>query len=148
PLRSYAASGAFCALGLYGYFTGRMTILALLAYLPFALYWHAGARRQVAAGYAVLVATTAVLFLPQLPAILKDVSYFNRRANSVLIFTNDKRPALQVLLDSTLRQLRGFVLLDGGVQNNARYGPPGRPILDPIAGTLFFLGLIAGVLQF
>lgn len=147
-LRWFVLAGAFCALGLYGYFSGRFIVLALLAYLPFALRGQVLPRERLLRGYGVLLATTAVLFLPMLFTVVGDWARFNQRAVSAFILTNNSDAAPVALVKNTLEQLRGFVLLDPGVLHNPQYLPLGRTFLDPIAALLFLLGLIAGVVHF
>jgi DNA-binding beta-propeller fold protein YncE/4-amino-4-deoxy-L-arabinose transferase-like glycosyltransferase len=152
-LRWFALAGVFCALGWYGYFAGRFILVALLAYLPFALRWSGLPARRLVVGYGVLLGTAFLLYLPQIPVIIRRWDYFNRRVEAVFILNNLQGAPLVGLANHLLRQLRGFILLDGGVfdgtsQTLARYIPVGRPLLDPITGTLYVIGLVIGVARF
>ncbi|MBI4505897.1 MAG: NHL repeat-containing protein [Chloroflexi bacterium] len=149
-LRWFAVAGAAAALGLYGYFAGRLVLPALLAYAPCALRW-AGARwRRVLLGYAVLATTAVLLFLPQVPTIAERWEEFSRRTDAVDVL-RQPRPYLGettdfgVLRVQLQRTLAGFVVLDGELFANGRYGPVGQPPYDPATGALFALGVALGL---
>ncbi|MBI2322482.1 MAG: hypothetical protein HYU88_10480, partial [Chloroflexi bacterium] len=149
-LRWFAVAGAAAALGLYGYFAGRLVLPALLAYAPCALRW-AGARwRRVLLGYAVLATTAVLLFLPQVPTIAERWEEFSRRTDAVDVL-RQPRPYLGEMTDLGVlrvqlqRTLAGFVVLDGELFANGRYGPVGQPPYDPATGALFALGVALGL---
>lgn len=149
----YIAAGVAAALGLYGYFAGRLILVALLAYAPLAWWWAKGSRRTVISGYAVLVATSVVLFVPQVPAIIDNWEEFTLRTDTVFVL-NQPRPYhgqtsdAGVLFEQFERTARGFFFLDGEVFSNARYGPAGEPLYDRLTGALFLAGLILSVRRF
>lgn len=142
----WAFGGVACALGLYGYFSGRAILAAVLAFLPFALASNRAAWRRIVLGYAVLLVLCLALFAPEIPAIAKDWDYSTSRIRSVAI-TSVNLPYLGansmpgVLLAQVDRTIRAFLLADGTVINNARYYPIGRSIFDPLTALLFVLGL-------
>ena len=149
----YAAAGLFAALGLYGYASGRVIILAAAVYLPIALVHYPGERRRILRGYALLAAITFVLFAPQLETALDDWSRFNYRADAVSIFNtggeyrgDEGLPS--ILVHQVWRTIDGFFLMDSGfarVGLNTRYLPAGWAILDRLTMVLFWLGLIVSV---
>lgn len=149
-MRWFALAGVAAALGLYGYFAGRLILVALLAYAPLALWWAKGRRRTVLAGYAVVVLTAAMLFLPQAPSIREDRDVFNRRTDAVYIFNQD-RPYLGETTDFGIvkaqvsRNLKGFFLFDGDMFRSGRYGPKGETLYDPLTGVLLISGLVLGL---
>lgn len=148
-LRWFALAGLFAALGLYGYFAGRLIIVALCAYLPVAFWASRGYRRRVLAGYAVLVLVAVVLFLPQIPAITDDREFFNRRTDVVNVFTRSepymgRESNFDILLLQVERNLRGFFLFDGDMFVHGRYGPIGDTLLDPVTMFLLLTGMAIG----
>jgi 4-amino-4-deoxy-L-arabinose transferase-like glycosyltransferase len=151
-LRWFALAGLFAALGLYGYFAGRLIIVALCAYLPVALWASRGYRRTVLAGYAVLVLVAVVLFLPQVPAVTDDRELFNRRTDVVNVF-EQPRPYMgresnvDILRLQIERNLRGFFLFDGDMFVHGRYGPVGQTLLDPVTGFLMLSGMAIGAFR-
>ena len=113
----------------------------------------AGARpRNVMIGFVLVTVTAIGLYIPQLRTIQKDWDYFNRRVEAVSIFSQD-RPYLGeenlagILAEQTKRTFYGFFALDGSLFNNGRYGPPGKPVLDPVTGLLFLAGLALSLLR-
>lgn len=149
-LRWFAVAGAAAALGLYGYFAGRLILVALLAYAPLAFWWAQGRRWTVLAGYVVMILTAAVLFLPQVPAIREDRDLFNRRTDAIYIFNQD-RPYMGetskfgIVKAQVSRNLKGFFLFDGDVFRSGRYGPKGETLYDPLTGLLLISGLVLGI---
>jgi hypothetical protein len=81
--------------------------------------------------------------------------YANTRPNAVSIFRiegeylgSSSKP--QIILDQTLRTIRGFILLDKSVTGYglwARYHPAGWAFIDQATGLLYWVGLAAGLLQ-
>jgi 4-amino-4-deoxy-L-arabinose transferase-like glycosyltransferase len=149
-LRWFALAGMAAALGLYGYFAGRLILIALLAYAPLAVWWAKRQRRFVLAGYVVLTLTAVTLFLPQVPSIREDRAVFNRRTDAVYILNQD-RPYLGETTDfgivkaQVARNLKGFFLFDGEGFTNGRYGPKGETLYDPLTGVLLLSGLVLGI---
>lgn len=149
-IRWFALAGVFAALGLYGYFAGRLIIVALLAYAPLALWWSHGKRLVVAAGFAVMLLTAAVLFAPQVPAITEDSDTFNRRTDAVNVFEQPngymgKESRISIMKLQIERNAKGFFLFDGDVFTNGRYSQPGSTIIDPITKVLLLAGMVIGI---
>lgn len=149
-LRWFALAGVAAALGLYGYFAGRLILVALLAYAPLVVWFAREDRRQVVAGYVLLTFTAVVLFLPQVPAIREDNDTFNRRTDIVNVFDQPgpymgRESTFDILRLQVDRNLRGFFLLDGSMFTNGRYGPKGQPLLDPFTGVLLISGMVIGL---
>ena len=151
----YAASGLFCALGLYGYGSGRTIILAVLLYLPVALVLQRQGRRRVLLGYAMLVAVCFTLVAPQAYTALSDWDLFNYRTNVVSIFNTGAEyrgdsGLPRILAHQVWRTIDGFFLMDSGFSRldlNPRYLPPGRAILDRMTGALFWVGLVVSAFR-
>lgn len=149
-LRWFALAGVFAALGLYGYFAGRLIIVALLAYAPLALWWAKGARKTVATGFAVLAITATLLFLPQFINARQDSDTFNRRTDAVNVFDQPdgymgRESRTDILRLQVERNVKGFFLFDGSMFINGRYGPEGQTLLDPVSGVLLISGMVIGL---
>ena len=146
----YALAGVGLALTLYGYYSGRAVVAALLLFLPFGLFLHPRQKRSTLAGYLLMVGIAALLFLPQAVQILANLGYSNTRVDSVYIF-RQPQPYLgvtdpaQLLLLQSERVARGFLLLDGGMFHTPRYTPEGQPPVDPATGVLYLAGLFLGL---
>ena len=152
----FAATGQFAALGLYGYTSGRVIIVALVAYLPFALFLHREDRKRILIGFGVMCVTAFVLFWPQLDNALDDWDSFNRRVQVVYILSEENRLKfegkgdLEIIAQQTWDNFRGFVLLDTGASTvglNTRYIPPNHGLLDRLTALLFWLGLVVSVFR-
>ncbi|MDA8216606.1 MAG: glycosyltransferase family 39 protein, partial [Dehalococcoidales bacterium] len=147
----YAATGSFAALGLYGYFAGRLIVVALVAFLPFALWFHRDQARQILLGYALLGTVCLVTFAPQLRTTLDSWDAFTARTQVVSIFNaqlpyegaNSSFDLLRLQISKTVR---AFAFLDGAVLNAPRYAPVGRPIFDPLTALAYVGGLLFGLL--
>ncbi len=146
----YALAGLFAALGLYGFASGRVIVLALVVYLPLAAALHREQWRRLLVGFGVLVSVAFVLFLPQLRTALDDWGHFNRRVDdiSVLNTTEDYRGdsgLVPILVHQTWRTIDGLFMMDSGLSTfglNGRYLPPGWAVLDRLTGILFWIGLV------
>jgi len=151
----YVAAGIFSALGLYGYFAGRMIILAVLSYLPFALWLNPGEKKPILKGYAIILLTAMILFLPQAGIIWKRGEYFNTRVRLLWIW-NVERPYLgdssttQILLHQVERTVRSFFLMDPRVNAyglNQKYLRLGWAFLDPLSSILYWIGLVVSLFR-
>lgn len=152
----FAATGLFAALGLYGYTSGRVIIVALVAYLPFAFFLHREGRKRILIGFAAMCVTAFVLFWPQLDNALDDWDSFNRRVQVVYVLSEenrlrfDGRGDMEIIALQTWDNVKGFILLDTGVSNvglNSRYIPPNHGLLDRLTAVLFWLGLVVSVFR-
>ena len=152
----YAAAGAMAALGLYGHPSGRAIILALIAYLPFALLLHGENRRRLLIGYAIMLSTAFLLFLPHLNEVSDDWNGYNTRVAATYILTEQNRAQFgdksvaQILAEQSWNNIRGFVLLDPNasyVGINARYIPGGNGFLDRFTGVLLWVGMVVSILR-
>ena len=150
----FAATGLFAALGLYGYTSGRVIIVALIVYLPIAFFLHREDRKQLLIGYGVMCLTALVLFWPQLDNALDDWERFNQRVQVVYVLNEQNRQKFEgkddfeIIAQQTWENIKGFVILDTGLWHvglNARYIPPGHGLLDRLTTLLFWVGLAVSV---
>jgi hypothetical protein len=173
-LRWFALAGTAAALGLYGYFAGRLILPALLVYFPFALLhvrrrqrltlagrsgpqsitiYARGSRcrtRTALIGFAVLTVVAVALFVPQWRVMQREIGLTDSRTEGIFVL-NQERPylghdtAVEILGVQLWRTISGFLLGDGALFGSARYSPPGEPIFDPVTNGLLLLGLVVGL---
>ena len=155
-LRLFAVAGLVAALGLYGHPSGRAVVVALIAYLPFALILHRENRKRLLIGYAIMLSTAALLFLPHLNEVSDDWDGYNTRVAATYIFNEQNRAqfgdksSVQIIADQTWNNIKGFILLDPGasyVGINSRYIPGGHGFLDRFTAVLLWLGMVVSVLR-
>lgn len=151
--RFYVFTGVFASLGLYGHLAGRPIILVLLVYLPLALLLNPDDRKQILKGYAIILLTAMILFLPQARIVWERWEYFNSRVQLLWIW-NVERPYLgdwstmQILLHQVERTLRAFFLMDPRVNAyglNQKYLRLGWAFLDPLSSVLYWVGLVVSL---
>lgn len=137
----FAATGFFCALGLYGYFGGRAIIMAVAAFFPVALVFYRGHWRALLLGWLLTGAVAVVLFLPEASFILANWQQFNNRSATVLIFNSpdfQANPAGTIWGQISRNAVGPWV---GSVNHTGRYTPEGEPLLDLLTGALVLAGI-------
>lgn len=153
--RFYVSTGVFASLGLYGHLAGRLIILAILGYFPLALFLNPHDRKHILKGYAIILLTAMILFLPQARIIWERWEHFNSRVQLLWIW-NVERPYLgdssttQILLHQVERTLRSFFLMDPRVNAyglNQKYLRLGWAFLDPLSSILYWVGLVVSVIM-
>lgn len=155
-LRLFAVAGLVTALGLYGHPSGRAIIVALIAYLPFALLLHGESRKRLLVGYSIMLSVAVVLFLPHLNEVSDDWGGYNTRVAATYVLNEqnraqfgDKSTAL-IIAEQAWNNVKGFVLLDPGASYtgiNARYVPGGRGFLDRFTGVLVWIGMVVAAVR-
>ncbi len=160
--RYWVLAGVASSLGLYGYFAGRAILVALLAFAPMAVWQHRREAKRVVLGYTLLGVVAVALFVPQLPAIRQNPEKFNTRAERVSALRAANTPdgyfgehgRWPVLRYQIVRNSRFF--WDGDALAGPSYSPPEQllqdtrprytpfatPLLDPVTGAAFLLGLV------
>jgi hypothetical protein len=134
-----AVGGAVLGLGLYTYSSVRFILPPLLLGLAVV----ALSRRERPLGrrlgaIAALWLAAAVVVAPLLLYFWQHPDVLSFRAQKMSFV--DPRAAFGAWLGSAVDVLRMFVVSGDGL---ARHNLPGRPLLDPVAGALFVLGLVA-----
>ncbi len=137
----FGAAGFFCALGLYGYPSGRAITVAVAAFFPVALLLNRARGKALAVGYLFLLAVEAATFAPQAVYIARNWEWFNGRSKVVLILNDPgyKADPIGTMLHQLNRNIRGP--WDGRVNNTAQYSPVGEPQLDRTSGCLVAVGM-------
>jgi 4-amino-4-deoxy-L-arabinose transferase-like glycosyltransferase len=136
------AAGAFSAgLAAYTYHTGRVAPLILAAVVAAYLgrSWRSWQRALPLLTVAVLVGVLTMT--PLLSFFAENAAGFNRRVGRVTVFDSIEldRHAPAALLLRNVERYAAMWHLRGEL--NGRHHAPGAPMLDPIAGLLFLLGL-------
>ena len=142
----FAAAGAFCAAGIYGYPSGRTIVVGALLFLPVALRSCRRAWKDVLLGYLVLVIVTVALVTPLAVHAARNWSSFNRRTTNVSLtatpqFKSDPAEAIWGQLTRNVR-----APWDGAVNNTPRYTPSGQPQIDRLSGILIAVGMALSLL--
>jgi 4-amino-4-deoxy-L-arabinose transferase-like glycosyltransferase len=137
----FAAAGFFCALGLYGYPSGRAITLAVAAFFPIALLFNRKHHKTLLLGYVLLFVVEAVVFAPEGAYVARNWEGFNGRTNVVLILNDPayKADPVGTMLQQLDRNIRGP--WDGRVNNTPQYSPVGEPQLDTFTGWLVLVGI-------
>lgn len=137
----FAMAGFFCALGLYGYPSGRAITLAVAAFFPIALLFNRKHWKTLLLGYLLLFTVEAVAFAPEGVYVARNWDLFNGRSNVVLIFNSPayKADPVGTMLHQLDWNIRGP--WDGHVNNTPQYSPVGEPQLDQVTSLLTLLGM-------
>ncbi|MBX7236514.1 MAG: glycosyltransferase family 39 protein [Caldilineales bacterium] len=136
----WAMAGFVLGLGMYTYLSIRLAVLAIGAYLVYRALIERGFLRRNWQGLAIFAAIYALTFAPLAFTYYKDPFTFLNRSQQVSIL-NDVRSAggdLAPLQESVKRHLLMFHVAG---DTNGRHNLPGAPMLDPITGAFFVLGL-------
>ncbi len=140
-----ALAGLLGGLAAYTYHTGRVAPLAMAAVVLLRLGKHPTAWRRAAPLLAISAVAGLLTIMPLALYILGDQEGYNRRVGNVgLLDSNDLTTHTPAgLLLSNLARYSLAYHVEG--DRNGRHHLPGAPLLDPVAGLLFALGLaIAG----
>jgi hypothetical protein len=143
---AYAVMGLITGLGLYSHASFRLVPLLLVLWLA---GWLITERARFLAmvrvhwpGWVLYVVTTAVVSLPYLGQIKSNPSgNFMERFTSIMpiVFARNTLPNPDQLLRENLVTVLGYYVGPGDA--SPALNPPNTAMLDPIAGTLFLLGL-------
>lgn len=137
----WPALGGFCTgLATYTYHTGRLAVVSVGLFALVRLWQR---RRLIDLRWALLVGvlTYAVVVAPLAWYAVVNQDDFSKRVNGVSLFNRhgaEPAPPLSLLQSNLLR----YVLM-WNVQSdsNARHFAPNRPMLDPVSGALFLIGI-------
>jgi 4-amino-4-deoxy-L-arabinose transferase-like glycosyltransferase len=134
-----ALSGLAVSLGLYTYYASNLVPMVIAPYLALQLAWDRQALRTQWKGVAVFLGVSLLVFAPLGLFALNEPGRFFVRNNQVLIFNHvapdQKWPAFLGNVRTTLLMFNYFG------DCNGRHNLPEAPMLDPLTGLLFGLGL-------
>lgn len=135
-----ALAGVLAALAAYAYHTGRLAPLAFAALTALRLGRDAGAWRRALPALGAAAIAGVIVLLPLFAFIAADFEGYNRRTGAVAIGNaqNLEKRTAALALDNVARYL-GMWHIAG--DPNGRHHAPGAPMLDPLAGTCFAIGV-------
>jgi 4-amino-4-deoxy-L-arabinose transferase-like glycosyltransferase len=136
----YLLAGLFIGLSLYIYRAARLVPFVFLVYIICYVLLTRRLNKQLFVRSLILFAVAFLVFAPLGYFALTHPDVYFSRAGDVSIFNpelNQGSP-LQALITSTARTMASFHLLP---DPNWRQNPAGRPLLDPITGLFFLVGL-------
>lgn len=135
-----ALAGALVALAAYAYHTGRLAPLVFAVLTALRLGRDAGAwRRAILAVGGAAIAGLLVL-LPLVTFVAADFEGFNRRTSAVAISAAQslEKHTTALLLENVARYLMMWHVAG---DLNGRHHAPSAPMIDPLAGLCFALGV-------
>lgn len=135
----FGLAGLLFGLGMYTYLASRLVVAAVVLYLLYRCIVERGFLRRAWPGLLLMALLYVMTFAPLAATYLRDPFTFLNRSQQVSIM-NDVRQAgsYQPLLDNLRRHLEMFTV-QGDL--NPRHNLPGAPMLDPVTGALFLIGL-------
>lgn len=147
-LRDALWAGLVLGMGLNFYTAFRLYLLALalfagvvliLRWQPVADALKQGGWRRYLGALAMLAASAWLAVMPLVEYALNDPTSFMYRTRQISILTKrDQADLTTALLDSSRRHLAMFNIAG---DRNGRHNLPGAPMLDPVMGVLFILGI-------
>lgn len=133
-------AGALAALAAYAYHTGRLAPLVFALLTALHLGRDMRAWRRALPGLAAAAVAGMIVLLPLLWFIASDFEGYNRRTGAVAIGNSQslEKRTIALVLDNVTRYL-GMWHIAG--DPNGRHHAPGAPMLDPLAGACFAVGV-------
>ena len=140
--RSYWIAGVLGGLSLYAYLSSRLLVAAALSFLV----WRALRlrRRYEWVGLGLFLLGLGLAALPISIYWIHDPEAFLVRIRQLWYIGSDEGEWLRLLWRSIVAHLLMFHVAGDA---NPRHNVPGMPMLDPIGGSLFLLGLIAAAVR-
>ena len=134
--------GMALAFGVYFYRPYVLQLVAVGAYLLLAYPFRRRAwQRTLVLGATALIAAGIVLLPLGMFILDRGPEYFGR-LGQVSLFNENLPDVNAALLENTVKHLEMFHLRG---DNNGRHNLPGEPMLDPVTGALFVLGLFVAL---
>lgn len=162
----FLLSGVLLGLGMYTYLASRLVALSVLAYLGYRMVIERGFTRRVWSGLLLFLLAYSLVFGPLVTTYVKNPFTFLNRSKQVSILNNMKaaytpesappEPVQSILKHMGLPADISFAPLVESVRKHVRmfhlegdYNPrhniPGEPMLDPITGAFFLLGILYAI---
>jgi DNA-binding beta-propeller fold protein YncE/4-amino-4-deoxy-L-arabinose transferase-like glycosyltransferase len=139
-----AIAGAFLGLGAYSY--PAFYVVPLIVGIPLLVAFAARPRRFVEQhwrGLAALMVATLAIAAPLIRYSLLDTGAATQRMATTSILTGKTPEEARAALEENVR--RHLLMFHVRGDPNGRHNLPGAPMLDPITGALFVLGLVFAV---
>ncbi|CAA9293607.1 MAG: hypothetical protein AVDCRST_MAG26-4285 [uncultured Chloroflexia bacterium] len=135
-------AGACAGLALNTYHSARLMPLAVVAVVLAGLRKDAQAWRRAAPGLLAFACAALVVALPLLGYIATQPGGFNRRVAQVG-FTNSGEEPASLLQNLEYNVVRYLLMWNVAGDPNARHHVPDAPMLDPVTGLCFAIGVVA-----
>jgi hypothetical protein len=139
----FGLSGLLAGLGIYTYFGARLTALTLMVYAALwilsSMTGKDGRRRSNWHGIAFAAVVAVAVLAPLAVTFMKDPPLFSQHVDdiSIMQFVRHQGSA-KPLLDNLKQDLQLFHQVGAG---DGRLNLPREPMLDPITGLLFAIGI-------
>ncbi|NUQ38625.1 MAG: glycosyltransferase family 39 protein [Caldilineales bacterium] len=139
-LCDWALAGFLLGLGMYTYLAIRMAVIAIALYLLYRSLVDRGFLRRSLAGMAVFAAVYTLTFAPLAFTYLRDPFTLLNRTRQISIQHDIDMAGgdLQPLWQSIKSHVQMFHIVGDA---NPRHNLPFAPMLDPVTGAFFLLGL-------
>jgi hypothetical protein len=143
----FVCAGVCLGASMYTYQAARALPVLFILYLAVWSLMHNPAWRRYAVGMGLSLLAAALVFCPLGIYFSMHPDSFIGHASNVSIFNPDLNGGspLRALASSVAKTAAMFHLLP---DPNWRHNPSQRPILDPVSGVLFLLGLAIAVRRF
>lgn len=138
-----AFSGMAVSLGLYTYYASNLVPFILGPYLVMQLAWDRKFFKEQWAGLLVFLAASLAVFAPLGYFALTHPDRFFMRNNQVLIFNH--APPDQALAALWTNVKTTLLMFNYFGDTNGRHNIPEVPMLTPLAGIFFGLGLVYAI---
>lgn len=135
----FGLAGLLFGLGMYTYLASRLVVVTVALYILYRVLVDRGFLRRSWPGLLLMALLYVMTFAPLAATYVRDPFTFLNRSQQVSIL-NDVRQAgsYQPLIENLRRHLEMFTV-QGDL--NPRHNLPGAPMLDPVTGALFLIGL-------
>jgi 4-amino-4-deoxy-L-arabinose transferase-like glycosyltransferase len=136
----WAVAGFVLGVGMYTYLAVRLVVLAIALYLGFRAVIERRFVRRHWRGLVVFVVLYSLTFAPLAFTYIKRPFTLLNRSQQVSILHDIEAAggSLRPLAESVRRHVVMFHVVG---DHNARHNLPGEPMLDPVVGAFFLLGL-------
>jgi 4-amino-4-deoxy-L-arabinose transferase-like glycosyltransferase len=135
-VRWFILAGAAAGLAQYTYPSARLLPAWLIVIALLDVWWQRGCRRAVFIQYALVALTAAIVFLPLSLFFMQNPQWLVERAEQTSSAIN--------LWQNIAKTIVGFVVR-GSTEN--LHNLQGRPLLDPVLGVFFLIGLSVCVIK-
>jgi 4-amino-4-deoxy-L-arabinose transferase-like glycosyltransferase/streptogramin lyase len=142
--RDLAVAGAFLGLGVYSY--PAFYVAPLVVGLPLLVACAAEPRRFLQRqwrGLAALVVVMLVIAAPLIRFNVQEAGAATQRMATTSVLTGKSPEEARAALEENVR--RHLLMFHVRGDPNGRHNLPGAPMLDPVTGALFALGLVFAV---
>ena len=135
----FALGGLLLGLGMYTYLASRLVVVALAVYILYRIIVERGFLRRCWPGLVVFFLVWGMTFAPLATTYVRNPFTFWNRTRQVSVLNDVERAGnYEPVWDNVKAHLKMFHVTG---DYNPRHNLPGEPMLDPITGALFLLGL-------